>query len=337
MIRERAMGGEATVVKDKNGNAVMDENGNPQVQVGLITRKDGSVWVPNGTEASITALQKKHNAATNLVQTLDEIRKLGPEWLSDTANSDKSQKLKQLMGDARLQAIAAKDLGVPTGHDIELAENFIGTSDPTRWRDSLAGIMQSRKSIVRDHNAELRTAGLDKDWDPPDLGKKGATAAAGDDQLKDLMRDPAKDDGDTVERWGSEVGMFPFHVTSSTAGLPIAKQSLEYLHEHGLILPSQAAVITTWGDALKSSDAKAREKAASYLVQVTKSGGSPAIKALAQQTLNDATSSNFEGSNTATEEINTPQREVARDTARTPARKSKPAALPRLNSAGNAY
>lgn len=149
------------------------------------------MWIPNGTEAQVSDLQKQHAAATALVQTLDTIRRIGPEWLSDTKNTDKVQQLKQLMGDARLQAIAAKNLGVPTGHDIELAENFIGTSDPTRWKDSLAGLIQGRDSLVRDHNAMLRTHGLDKKWDPPDLSHPPAAKdATADKQLKMLLDSP---------------------------------------------------------------------------------------------------------------------------------------------------
>lgn len=159
---ERSIGGEVQEVRDAAGNVIGR-------QLGPIRKADGSVWVPTGTENQVGALQKKHIAAVQLVQTLDEIRRIGPEWLSNTANSDKLQRLQQLMGDARLQAIAAKDLGVPTGHDIELAENFLGTSDATRRKDSIAGLIQARQSIVRDHNAELKAHGLDKPWNPPDL------------------------------------------------------------------------------------------------------------------------------------------------------------------------
>jgi hypothetical protein len=78
--------------------------------------------------------------------------------------------MKQLAGTARLQAIAMNGLGVPTGNDIELADAFVGTSDPTKLRSSLAGLMQSRETAVRNHNAVLKEHGLDKAWNPPDLG-----------------------------------------------------------------------------------------------------------------------------------------------------------------------
>jgi hypothetical protein len=181
---DRAIGGEVTPIRDAQGNVVGSKTG-------YITKADGSIWIPNGTEAQISDLQKQHAAATSLVQTLDAIRRVGPEWLSDTRNTEKAQRLKQLMGDARLQAIAAKNLGVPTGHDIELAENFIGTTDPTRWRDSVAGLIQGRESLVRDHNAVLRTHGLDKPWNPPDTSQPLAPKESEDDKwLKMLLDDP---------------------------------------------------------------------------------------------------------------------------------------------------
>lgn len=177
LVRERALGGEVTPVTDASGKTV-------DYKTGLVTMKDGSVFIPLGTEASITALQKQHAAASQFIGTIDEIRKLGPEWLSNTANSEKKQRLDQLMGDLRLQTLAAKNLGVPTGHDIELAEKFIGTSDPTRFRDSLAGLNQARDSVIRDHNIELGRSGLDKRWDPPDLTKVPAAEPSQEEQIR---------------------------------------------------------------------------------------------------------------------------------------------------------
>jgi hypothetical protein len=164
-IMKRAVGGEVTPVKDKDGNVV-------DYKVGLLTTRNGEVWVPQGEESVVADFQKKHDAVVSYISTLDAIKREGPEYLTDIGNSEKYQRLKQLMGQARLQAIQVNGLGVPTGHDIELAEDFIGTPDPTRWRDSIAGLTQSRSSIVRDHNATLKGRGYDKVWDPPDMGQK---------------------------------------------------------------------------------------------------------------------------------------------------------------------
>lgn len=277
LINERAMGGEATPVKDKDG-FVIDH------KIGLITKKDGSVWIPGGTEASVTDLQKKHSAATALVQTLDKIRALGPEWLSDVGNSDKKQQLDQLMGDARLQAIAAKGLGVPTGHDIELAERFIGTTDPTRWKDSLSGIMQSRDSIVRDHNVELQTHGLDKPWSPPDLGTRVVNQS--DPRLELLSKAPL-----SVDSAANELGA----TDDKNAGrIGSGKRQTEFLNkalaDNSGMLPSQKRQLDIFASAMAGNDPQKREDAGEMLTRIVKLGGNPAIKAYAQQLLTNATS-----------------------------------------------
>lgn len=161
LVRERALGGETSPVTDANGKVT-------GYKTGLITMKDGTTWVPVGTETSVTKLQEQHNASLKLLGTVDEIRRLGPEWLSDTANVEKKQKLDELFGTAKLQAIAANNLGVPTGKDVELATGTLGTDDPTGFRDKLPGLNEARKTLIRDHNVQLATGGLDKPWAPVD-------------------------------------------------------------------------------------------------------------------------------------------------------------------------
>lgn len=168
-IQKRGIGGEMAVSKDKDGNVIYKDDGTPEIDVGLITKKNGDVWIPTGTDTTISELQKQHPAVAGLIGTIDEIRRLGPEWLSDTSNSDKKQKLDQLFSAAKSQATAVLGLGVPTGRDIELATGALGTTDPTRFRSSLAGLNQARNTFLRVHQERLKAAGLDKEWRPPDL------------------------------------------------------------------------------------------------------------------------------------------------------------------------
>lgn len=162
LVRERSIGGEVHEVKDANGKVIGSE-------LGAIRMKDGSVFIPKGGPEDYSRLTKAHNATLKLDATLAEIQRLGPEWLSDASNSAKKQKLDQLGTTAKLEAIQALDLGVPTGNDVALATGFVGTTDPTRFRDSTAGIAQARKTLNTAHNVQLHTAGLDKDWESPNL------------------------------------------------------------------------------------------------------------------------------------------------------------------------
>lgn len=327
------MGGEVTTVKDKDGNPVLDKDGNPQVQIGLITDAKGDVWIPKGTEASVTTLQKQHNASVAVIRTLDEIRKLGPEWLLNTANSDKLQRLKQLHGDLTLQVIAAKELGVPTGRDVELALATAGTTDPTRFRDSLAGIETARKSFVRNANIRLQTAGLDREWSPPDLGKKGSTEMPGDSELKSMQRAPSSKD------WKAAFGGDPYASPRTFKGEPTegpSSPAKRWIAEHGEITPGQISMIDQHGDALKAQDTTARRKAGAWLEQVAKTGGTPAIRAYATQKLTNAVST-YAGESQSTETAAPTGQAVARETAPIARPPTTPKPKQRRDSAGNPY
>jgi hypothetical protein len=333
LIQDRALGGEVSVVRDKDGNPVLDKDGNPQVKTGLITDSKGEVWIPNGPEAVISTLHKQHNATNALVGTLDEIRKLGPEWLLDTANSDKFQRLQQLMGNATLLAIQAKELGVPTGRDIEFAQKVIGTTDPTRWKDSIAGLNEARKTLIRDHNVRLRTAGLDKDWTVADTGKKGSREMPGDAELKTMQRRP------TAQDWRSTLGSDPnasprtFKGEQREGGSPAARK---WVAEHGEITPLQVRMIDQHGSALKAENPEARRKAGAWLEQVAKTGGTEAIRSYASQMLTNAVST-YAGESQPTVTGDVTGQAVARETAPQIRRPTAPQPKQRRDSAGNPY
>lgn len=337
LIRERAMGGEVTPVLDKDGKPVLDENGQPKFNTGLITMKNGDVWIPNGTEASITTLQKKHAAYVAYVQTLDEIRKLDPEWLSNTANSEKSQQLQQLMGNARLQAIALKDLGVPTGHDIELAENFIGTSDPTRRKDSIAGIVQSRATAVRDHNVELESAGLDKKWVPPDLGRKGAVAAPEDEAIDETLSNPRRRNltPDDVVKWKKYAELNGIDTSDSNLSWLKPARKLwdksvgikDEINDSGKVTFEAKVTLDAWEKAFNGPDPVASKKAGEYLYRAAETGNSE-IRRLAKDALERSVRLRD-----YPEETSVRSKSVARDSLSAPRAKSAPDL--KRDSAGN--
>lgn len=282
-IRERSLGGEVTPVKDAQGNVVGRS-------LGPITKADGTVWVPTGTEQQVSKLQEQHANTVKLLGTLDEIRRIGPEWLSDTANTDKLQRLKQLMGSARLQSIAANNLGVPTGHDIELAEDFIGTSDPTRRKDSLAGLMSARDALLRNHNVELKAHGLDKDWTPPDVPSNAKQPQPGDAELEEAMRDPMRNL--SITRIASEFGVDPAAVTGHDATRGQAFR--DALDASGGMLPSIKSTLDAIATDLQDADLKKREAAASKLSKVSSSASAAAAaRTYADQLLTNSIAPNL--------------------------------------------
>src|SRR5262245_241136 len=196
LVRERSIGGAASLTpvdkaEAKPGEKYVTKDGQKyRMDLGIERQKDGSVWIPTGTEASVTDLQKQHPVATSLVGTIDKILALGPEWLSDTGNSDKKQKLDELFGAAKTQATAALGLGVPTGKDIELATGALGTEDPTTFRPQRTGLRQARRTAVRRQSDLMKTHGYDHDWAPASPEQETSKPTRVQDLQTEALRQP---------------------------------------------------------------------------------------------------------------------------------------------------
>lgn len=276
LISERSIGGETVAVKDAEGNVV-------STKTGPITMSDGSIFIPKGTEATVTQFQAQHDSVQKLVATLSEIRKIGPEWLSDTANSDKLQRLKQLMADAKLETVAAKKLGVIAGPDEALIGGFLGTDDPTRRKDSLAGIDQSLDSLVRGHNIELHNRGLDKDWTP--LLPKNMTAPTEtptDVAMGKVMGDPLREQN--PEDVARDLGGTPF-LGGVGAHDPSSQAATQKWQENGGMLTGQRSTLDNFAAMAKSSDPKIRGLGVSNLDNAANKAALPGVRAYARHLL----------------------------------------------------
>lgn len=273
LIRERAIGGEVVPIKDASGKVIGS-------RVQDITTKDGKTWVPKGTEPVVTDFQKGHEAGMRLLSTIDEIRRLGPEFLSNTANSNKLQQLKQQMSDARLEAIKYHGLGVPTGHDVELAEGSVGTSDPTRWKDSMGGLNKSRESIIRNMNISMKERGLDKPWEgPPDPLKTEEHAQTSTEQLQTSLK--TKPDENRERVWQATYAQT---LKSGGGDITAAKRAADQaMAEAGAIAPKQRADL----EALKAQAVAGDAEALAAIQDVAKTGGSATIKRMATEALSE--------------------------------------------------
>lgn len=275
LVRERALGGEVRPVKDASGKVVGSE-------VGLITKKDDSTWIPNGTETSVTALQKSHNDTLQVLGSIDAIRQMGPEWLSDIANSDKKQKLDQLIENAMLQVVQAQKLGVINGKDATYALGTlgVGTKSVTGFRDVMAGLAQARESFIRNHNVDLRTAGLDKTWEgPSDPLKAGAHEQTPTEQLQTSLK--VKPDENPQRAWQTTYAQT---LKSSGGDIEAAKRSAnEAMISAGTITPAQRVGL----DKLKAQAIGGDAEALAAIEDVAKAGGSATIKRLATEALSE--------------------------------------------------
>lgn len=273
LVRERGISGNPVPVKDEQGNVVRVKND-------ILRNPDGTPWIPQGSNESIDRLRRQKGAADNLVSIIDETLRLGPEWLSDTANSDKLNQLKALWSDAKLKVKNFEELGVIAGPDLPLMEGFLGTEDPTRFKNSLAGIKQARKNIVRNANKLLQVAGYDGEYAPADLGQPAPPAASEDDaNIKEVARGVdlhRRDAGDFVRSLGVE----PKGTLASTM-----KEAAAALHKAGGILPRHRDLMNHFGELAASSDPKARSRGSEALSQWANSSD-PAIRSYAAEILN---------------------------------------------------
>ena len=161
--RKRGIGGTAVPVRDKDGNTV-------DVTFEPIRQRDGSLWLPTGSDAAVDKLRNEKVATDRLIQIMDGVLAAGPEWLSDTRNSDKLQEMKADWAAAKLEVKDVKQLGVIAGPDLDLIEEFLGTSDPSKRKDPVAGITRARRNLVQGMNIRMRAHGFDGKYDPPRFG-----------------------------------------------------------------------------------------------------------------------------------------------------------------------
>lgn len=135
---ERYVPGLELTVKDDAGNDVAK----PYLAVGL--------------PAEVEGLRKKTVSTKKLVRLMDEALRIRTGWSSDAAKSDEWRKLKAnwaaAIGEAKGPGGLA--LGVLTGPDMELAGEYIGTKDPTEFRDPSAGILKARQNLINALNDE---------------------------------------------------------------------------------------------------------------------------------------------------------------------------------------
>lgn len=175
LVRERSVGGEVKLVpvdpKDvRPGDKTITKDGKTfRSELGSITNRKGDVWIPTGTDTVVTEFQKSHEAGLKVLGAIDALRQLGPEWMSNVANSKKLQEYRTEVADGVLEMVKYKGMGVPQKHDIEYAMKGLGSGEPGQWLDTLDAMNRARSIILRNMNTSMQSRGYDKTWEgPPD-------------------------------------------------------------------------------------------------------------------------------------------------------------------------
>jgi hypothetical protein len=300
LIRERAIGGELREVKDDQGNVVGTERG-------LVTQKDDTIFIPQGSEGEIAKLRDTKSASDFVVDVLDRVRRRRTGWTSDFAKSDENQQLKADWAAAKVIAKDVLGLGALSGPDEALIDNFLGTDDPTQWRDPTAGIEASRRNVLGIYNSRARVLGADKEYAPPDTAKLGkAKDMPGDADLRELLEADWK--RMPIDRIAAEVGATPDDVRGNQSGL-VAK-----VEAAGGTLPSFQRTVDGWKQAAQNSgDPAIRKVAIERLEKVANESQDKVLRDLASRALATVATLPDEAEETRGRADN-----IARDTISTP-------------------
>jgi len=283
--RERGISGQIAPIKDADGNTIGVEN-KP------LTQKDGKPWVPSGSTAAVDKLREQKGAADQLVNVIDEVLTLGPEYLSDTANSEKLQQLKQLWATAKLETKDFKELGVIAGPDLVLIEDFLGTPDPTRWKSSTAGIKQARKTIVGGIKTKMQAAGFTGDYNPESIGDTPKPQPTAEEQaVKDLATSRAGQDVSKSGDRGHSAGNLAEGVVEfgSRLGGFSAVVDMKRRAESDAALGAAQKTIASIGERARSKHNATSKQAVQDLANLAKTATSPGVREMAIEELRRVT------------------------------------------------
>lgn len=241
---------------------------------------DGQKFIARGGTEDIGKLRKQVAATNTLTRLMDEAIRIRTGWTSDTA---KSAEWRQLQANWAAATGVAKDvlgLGALSGPDMGLVEKFIGTSDPTEFRDPESGILKARENIIGITNDMVTSAGGPKftiKYIKPDAPKptdrdRAFLAAQKEPSLTAVISETnrsGKKSGDmsTKEMYGQFVH-------------PGDDPDLD-----NVVMPDVRAYIERAGSSLKSKDPGEVKDARAALEKLLTTGGNAGIKQAALRQL----------------------------------------------------
>lgn len=277
-ISEKGIAGLEPVF-DKNGKPVIDPaTGVQKESINLLTRKDGSVWVPLGSPESAKLLRDQFAASDSVIRLADKIESLGPEWMSDTRNSDKLQILKQKWATMMVQAHELIIPGAITEQNMEsVGAMFNNVHDPTQRKDFMAALRSAREEIKDIMATRLEKANYDKPYSPKNIYK----APAVDAELEALLNSKAGQS--TTSNYGftdlaSEIG------SGGGPGIQ-ARKALE----SASAMPAANQTLDNYYRMASSNDPKVSTAGMNNLIAITKSSvATDYIRNAAQDMINKA-------------------------------------------------
>lgn len=214
-----------------------------------------------------------------LVRLMDEVVRFRAEsgWQPDIYRSERWRQMKTNWADAigKAKGDGVLALGVLTGPDMDLVGDFLGTKDPTEFRDPTAGIKKARDNLLNDVNDQAeglappgaRVKRFDIKYIPP----TPPVVSKDDEAFKKYASKTANSEAeDAAYMAHAGPGGTGGGVDASTAkaSAPLGAGPQSYV------------------DGLAAEGAKGDKKALEHLTNLANGADHPAVKAYAQQRLN---------------------------------------------------
>jgi len=261
-VREGGIGN-AQVLIGPDKKPVLDEQGKPIMKPDVMRQSDGTPWVLDKESA---AKVRPIKASVDTITTvLDEVRAKRTGWTSNTWNSPENAQLRTDWEAARQAAKELLNLGQLQGDESKMLNDFLGTADPTGWKDPQAGMEQARTNVLRIANNKFRAYGYAGDYSPPDLGKLAEPTTTEQDAA--LQKAIATSGNTTTTR--------TYHGEKDTNVNPQGVQAQN----------DALRTVDGYGAMLKSTDTAAANSAVTALTRLRDEALSPAVRARAKSLL----------------------------------------------------
>ena len=275
-----------------------------ELGAGDLVNEDGTP-VLFRTSESAARIAKKRGAVDNAARLIDQLiaarAKYG--WSSDLFKSDEWREAKADMGALIIESKNDAELGALSGPDMGLIEQMLGTTDPTETLDPTPGLKRARMNSINGLNTVIRAE-----------ARPGSKPKRYDIKAPNYEK-PEETEEDRILARAQEENISPYtSFVSDQKNLAPSKRVKRTNEEDAAaykaaggensIPPTIRTQIDKWEADARSGDEAASTKARAYLLKLTETGGSDAIKAAAEIAL-------FAANSTATEAG--PRTSTARD------------------------
>jgi hypothetical protein len=236
--------------------------------IGGIKNPDGSPFLAYGETGAVTELRNQVVAARSVARLMDEVTRLRSGWTSDSARSEEWQRIKANWAQVKGLAKNLLKLGALSESDYELVDGFIGSPDPTGYRDPTAGILKARENLIQSTQDALAGAGYEGRFDIPRPKLAPPTESASDREFKDALRTPNA--GEIMK--------------AAQSGAGIVAPGREY-DSDDVVLPTVRSTIDRLTQVAKSGPKVERDAARAQLEKLLTHGGTRGVRSAAEAAL----------------------------------------------------